>query len=99
MVSVFTPRPTKVKAIVTVNQTSDSIRDSLIDFFGKPLLLELISTELDPSKYRFYLGIDSFFGPVSISKLLKFEHTILTYNLFIQGEDAPLCYPNKCGLT
>lgn len=44
----------KVKAVVTVKPTVGtvlSIVDDIEDMFGKSIVLELVSSELDPSKY------------------------------------------------
>lgn len=53
----------KVKAIVTVQQTTSGLLSSVVtagldgftDLAGKSLLVELISVQLDPSKYFFFM--------------------------------------------
>ena len=64
VVSDIAEKSVRVKAVVTVNPTVGGILtnlglqrglDDIQDLLGKSLLLELVSAELDPSKYIKYL--------------------------------------------
>lgn len=50
ILNIQAAKPAKVEAVGTMKPPLSNVVDDVEDWFGKSILLELVSAELDPSK-------------------------------------------------